>query len=251
MQNKTKQLTTLWFVYFGKNFQHYTLYHLSDMNSQVIPNILCVAFLSDKYREISFSGKQRQMFHEGFYSHKTTSPSLPHYSDTWTRTFKNCYFRKLGKNWGKCSNPSRPSLVQLDWSSHCYVHSPLYSCCCTSVFCPFLQMPFLIFASFIPLPTPQSPLEIPFLLNLPNPAHFTYPRLACMDYCVLCLAVHSSYNLKLFQELSFLGSVVIAWRSGPFKFCWAFSIVFSAVRNHTCACLQVIFDWTHPPQSFI
>ena len=82
MQNKTKQLTTLWFVYFGKNFQHYTLYHLPDMNSHVIPNILCVAFLSDKYREISFSGKQRQMFHEGFYSHKTTSPSLPHYSDT-------------------------------------------------------------------------------------------------------------------------------------------------------------------------
>ena len=45
-------------------------------------------------------------------------------------------------------------------------------------------MPFLIFASFIPLPTPQSPLEIPFLLNLPNAAHFTYPRFARTDYYV-------------------------------------------------------------------
>ena len=36
-----------------------------------------IAFLSNKCRNFSFSGKQRQMFHESFYSHKMTSPTLP------------------------------------------------------------------------------------------------------------------------------------------------------------------------------
>lgn len=134
----------------------YSLCLLSYMNSQVIPSIMAIVFLSNKCMNFLSVANRGRCFMKVFI---LTNLPLPTYHSTLIQEPEHLKTR-ISENGGKAgeglqSFTSVSSSTRLVFS---LLLSPLYSCCCTLVLCYFLQRSFLIFASFIPLHTFQDPV---------------------------------------------------------------------------------------------